>query len=136
MSERTWNRREFGRAVAPALVAAPALATLAGGRSAPAADIDADGLWPEARAARDFYRRHLPAGHRLARPTLAAAGGDGLATRRATFAVLRDDSPVGHLEFAATFRPGQPRPLRQGTVVAGDWYAPSIANAFKAGRFA
>ena len=134
MSERTWNRREFGRAVAPALVAAPALATLAGGRSS--AIEPRDGLWPEARAASDFYRKHLPAGHRLARPTVIDTNGDGIATRRATFAVLHGDASVGHLELDATFRAGQPRPFCQATVVAGDWYGPSITNAFKAGLFA
>ena len=134
MGERSWNRRELGRAVAPALVAIPALAARVGGHEP--TPRSRDGLWPEARVASDFYRKHLPAGHRLAAPTLSAADRDGMATRRATFAVLQGDAPVGHLELDATFGAGQARPLRQAILVAGEWYGHSIANAFRAGLFA
>lgn len=133
MSERSWNRRDFGRAVAPALVAIPALAARSGGHE-PTTN-SRHGLWPEARAASDFYRKHLPAGHRLAEPTVTAADADGIATRKATFAVLRGDAPVGHLELDANFGADPARPLRQATLVVGEWYGRSIANAFKAGLF-
>jgi hypothetical protein len=117
------------------LVAVPALAA----KAAPAARGEADerGLWPEARAAIDFHRRHLPAGHRLDRPALDVERRDSVARRTARLAVLDGETPVGFLRLDATFRADDPAAcLWQGTVVAGDWYGATVANAFKAGRFA
>ena len=140
MSDRSWNRREFGRAVIPALAVVSALtAARANGRGTDAAGARDEwpDLWPQARATARFHEDHLPAGHRLGRPVLAATRDGAIARRSARLVVLDGDSAVGYLHLDATFPGDDPAScLWQGTVVAGAWYAPTVTNACRAGRFA
>ena len=131
MNDRAWTRRDFGRMMAPALVAVPALAALTGRTQAAVPTELPAGLWPEALRTAAFYRKHLPAGHHLARPTITARRQAETATRSARFVVMKGDAPVGRLDLDASFRPGAPAPLWQSTTVAGPWYGASIANAFR-----
>lgn len=142
MSERSWTRRDFGMAVAPALVAIPVLAAHAGSTGPVGARAKWSGpeempeLWPEAQATIAFYRKHLPGGLSLAGPTPALRDPAGVSTRSVSFRVMDGDAEVGQLDLAAMFTPDQLAPLWQATMVAGPWYGRSITNAYQTGAFA